>query len=63
MKKKERKINKKTWCLHKIRKIDQWSSIGSPEINTYTHGQLIYDKGSKDIQWKIIQPNYCIWSG
>ena len=51
--------NSMAW--HKNSNIDQGNRIEHSELNPHTYGQLTYNKGGKNIQWRKSQ-QYLFWS-
>jgi hypothetical protein len=45
-------IKKNAWYWYSDRQADQWHRIEDPEMNAHTNGHLIFEKGTKTIQWK-----------
>ena len=40
------------WYLYRDRYMDQCNRIDSPEINSDTYSQLIFNKGGKNTKWE-----------
>ena len=49
-------ILKTAWCWEKYRHIDQWNRTESPEIKSDVYGQIIFNKGAKNINWRKESP-------
>ena len=47
-------IIKTVWCWYKNRHIDQWNIIENWEINSDSYGQLIFNKGGRNIKWEKV---------
>jgi hypothetical protein len=53
---------KAAWCWHENRYDKQWNRIKDPDMNLHSYAHLIFDKVSKNMQWrKDSLLNKCCW--
>jgi hypothetical protein len=55
-------MKKKAWYWHKDRCEGQWNRMEDPDMNLYSYVYLIFDRGTKNIWWRISSLfNKCCW--